>query len=152
MRVPLRLLVVLIALVVGVSGAVSVTAGGGMPDPYTGQKIDLIVNNGKTIKVTAGQDFHIVHGFTCDKALWEYSRCMGSNTNFALFILRADGIARVLATTYLEEDGETVTFRRWYRNFPGGFRGGERTFVGVWTMPKADPLVFSVKVRFVPEV
>jgi hypothetical protein len=149
MRTLLRLLAVVVVLAVGVSGAVAVTAAEPESTPYLGEKIDLIVHDGKMIKFPPNEDFHIVHGFACEKAAPEYRGCMGPRTNFTLIQVTRNGVARVMRTTYLEEETKTHTSRRWYMNFPGGFRGGDRTFAGVWNMAGVpEPLSAAVKMRF----
>ena len=148
MRAPIKVLMVLLVLCVGSSGATTVgaddgdTTGAVVLDTGAdarvtgsiGVHIHIAANNGKTIKFPQGEPFHFTHGFDC--SVENYNPCYSNKTKVHYYWIKG-GIKLIPLKATLVEEGSS---RQWLVNYPEGMSTNTlQTFGAVW--------IFNRKVR-----
>jgi len=169
MRTTGKALVSLVVLALGLSGASTVAADETAPergpilDPAittrvvglgTGERINILENDGQTITFKRNQPFYIQHGWGCYPDDPTFGICMGPGTNVFFYIVKKGESFRRLQSTYFEVPAEDLCpgciWRQWVVEFPDGMPRNPQTFGTTWMLNRWVELTAAVTVRFVP--
>jgi len=169
MRTTSKVLVSLVVLALGLSGASTVAANetaratGPILDPAittrvvglgTGERINILENDGQVITFKRNQPFYIQHGWGCYPDEPTFDICMGPGTSVQFYIVKRGETLRALRATYFEVPAEDLCpeciWRQWVVEFPDGMPRNPQTLGAIWMLNRRVELTNWVTVRFVP--